>query len=132
VKDFLLDKFAIIGDTPQLPVMELMLTRAYGIAGGEEKAVANKHAKDMAKMNKEAEQKTMAELFTKEQYRKMARRHSIDIELYYWALGQLEVLKHCFGVSELDETLCSATGTGCINSPTGAQSAFRMASPPSP
>ena len=44
----------------------------------------------------------------------MVQRHSVDIELYYWALQQVEELKACYGARSLHDLLCAGTGTGCL------------------
>jgi hypothetical protein len=68
VKDFLLDKFALIGDTAQLATLQRMLARVYGLGAPD-----GKEMKEAPEHVKATHHDSVATLFTHEQYASRSR-----------------------------------------------------------
>ena len=102
-KDFLLDKFAIIGDVSQLPTFQLMLAKGFGM----DMDAAVRSVRE-SKPENPTEHATVLETFSDSEYADLVQRHAVDVELYYWAVQQVETLKVCYGAAALDEQLCRA------------------------
>lgn len=95
VKEFLMEQFALIGDTAQFHSFLQQLS----FMQGDDKEAGVKSTEQIARDQvNPTSHKTVMELFSEDEYALLARRHSLDIELYYWAVQQVRTLVDCFGL----------------------------------
>ena len=105
VKHFLLTKFTLVGDMLQMSAFKLMLIKGYSL---DEQIFLPKVLNDVH--YNPTSHPSIAELLTPEQYEVIARRHMVDIELYYWVCQLFEVAKQSYGSARLAQLLRNATG----------------------
>lgn len=98
MRKHLVDQFAIIGITDQLMVMELMLSHVFGL---------NKTKVTQSARNS-VPHPSVEKLVSKAEYKVLLMRNRLDLELYYWALDQVELLKKCYGEVRLREDVAAA------------------------
>lgn len=112
----LLTKFDLIGDTAQLALLFFEISSLQGIPFAE---AVDKVVK-MEKHVNPTKHKAVQELLSDQEYLEVARRHSLDIELYYWAALQVKALKQCFFEGPLPYTekdvgqVCRERGIACL------------------
>ena len=73
-KDFLLDKFAIIGDVSQLPTFQLMLAKGFGM----DMDAAVRSVRE-SKPENPTEHATVLETFSDSEYADLVQRHAVDV-----------------------------------------------------
>ena len=89
VKQFVVEKFILLGDAAEMSPFYAMLMKGFDV--NRTKVMETVHLRPNPSKHRD-----VRELFSKRAYSVLARRHSKDIELYYWGLEQINVLKRCY------------------------------------
>lgn len=92
VKDFLIDQFALVGDTKQF---DTFLHQAALLFGIDQRAANSRITELMHHKVNPTNHGQVEDELTKDEYASVAKRHSKDIELYYWGVQQVDALKSC-------------------------------------
>lgn len=95
IKQHLLEKFALVGDTRELDQFKYMLARIWY---GDTATQAKGRLCSSQKVINPSDHPSLLDELTEEQYMLCAKRHSADIRLYYWVVRQMQAQQKCFGL----------------------------------
>jgi len=105
VKEFLLSHALVVGDTARLSDFFKMTGNLTGMTPAQTRAKTEELGRNHVNPT---HHQTVMELFDEDVYAKLAERHALDIELYYWGVHQGLAFRRCFGEEVVGGSLAKA------------------------